>query len=434
MKKITSASIPFLVLFVLFPMGINSSPQQEVVMRIREGMPVIPVAVPQFITKNNSSELTSAASILREVIISDLEYSRVFKPLHEDYYKYIDPLNPEDINFKNWESIEAKLLLSGEVTQSEDGSLLFEAKTYDVKSARFIKGKKYQSDPSLLRLVGHKVSNEFMILYGEPPIFTTKIVFVSNRNGNDELYMMDYDGHNQTRLTFNKSRDYMPAWSADGRTIAYTAYDGQKAALYLFNPFEGQRTLVMDKGTSFGADFSYDGKKMAFCSTEDESNSEIYIADTNGKNIRRLTYNNAIDTAPSWSPNNREIAFTSDRLGSPQIYIMDAEGSNVRRRSFGGNYHDAPAWAPTGDRIVYVSRVAAVFDLYVLNLRTDRIIKLTEGYSRNESPSWSPDGRHIIFSSNRTGTIQIYSIDYDGSHLRRLTSNGENKLPNWSRK
>lgn len=426
------------IILILLLLGILSvSPlysQQEVVMRIREGMPIIPVAVPEVITSTDSPELSSAASTIREVIISDLKYSRVFSPLPEDYYKWIDPLDPENINFKDWESIQAKLLLSSGISQNTDGSFLYEAKIYDVKSARFIKGKKYQSDKSLLRLLAHRISNEFMGIYGEPPIFTTKIVFVSNRNGNDELYMMDYDGHNQTRLTFNKTRDYMPAWSTDGKTIAYTAYNNQKAALYLFNPFEGTRTMVTDHGTSFGTDFSYDGKKLAFCSTEDESNSEIYVCDSNGKNIKRLTYNNAIDTAPSWSPNNREIAFTSDRLGSPQIYIMDAEGTNIRRRSFGGNYHDAPAWAPTGDRIVYVSRVAAVFDLYVLNLRTDRIIKLTEGYARNESPSWSPDGRHIVFSSNRIGSIQIYSIDYDGSHLRRLTSKGENKLPNWSRK
>ncbi|MFO7980795.1 MAG: Tol-Pal system beta propeller repeat protein TolB [Candidatus Aminicenantes bacterium] len=426
------------ITLILLLLGILSvSPlysQQEVVMRIREGMPIIPVAVPEMITSTDSPELRSAASTIREVIISDLKYSRVFSPLPEDYYRWIDPLDPENINFKDWESIQAKLLLSSEISQNNDGSLLFEAKIYDVKSARFIKGKKYQSDKSLSRLLAHRISNEFMGIYGEPPIFTTKIVFVSNRNGNDELYMMDYDGHNQTRLTFNNTRDYMPAWSTDGKTIAYTAYNNQKASLYLFNPFEGTRTMVTDHGTSFGPDFSYDGKKLVYCSTEDESNSEIYVCDSNGKNIKRLTYNKAIDTAPSWSPNNREIAFTSDRLGSPQIYIMDAEGTNVRRRSFGGNYHDAPAWAPTGDRIVYVSRVAAVFDLYVLNLRTDRIVKLTEGYARNESPSWSPDGRHIVFSSNRVGSIQIYSIDYDGSHLKRLTSNGENKLPNWSRK
>jgi len=193
--------------------------------------------------------------------------------------------------------------------------------------------------------------------------------------------------------------------------------------------------MVFAQGTCWAPNFSPDGKKLAFCSTENESNSDLYVANSNGSRVKRLSFNKAVDTAPSWSPTSREIAFTSDRGGTPQIYIMDAEGSNIRRCSFGGIYHDGPSWAPTGDRIVYVSRVAAVFDLYVLNLRTDQIIKLTEGYARNESPCWSPDGRHIIFSSNRaSGKIQIYSIHYDGANLKRLTSKGENKLPDWSRK
>jgi TolB protein len=233
-------------------------------------------------------------------------------------------------------------------------------------------------------------------------------------------------------LTFNRIKDYMPAWSADGRAIAYTSYRNGRAGLYILNPYEGTRVEVHNLGTNFSPDFSPNGRRLAFCSTVEEGNSEIYVATSEGKNIRKLTFNKAIDTAPSWSPTNREIAFTSDRGGTPQIYIMDAEGSNVRRVSFGGNYHDGPAWSPTGDRIAYVSRVDQIFDIYVLNLQTNQIIKLTESLARNESPCWSPDGRHIIFSSNRIGNIQIYSVDYDGANLKRLTSKGENKLPDWS--
>jgi TolB protein len=100
--------------------------------------------------------------------------------------------------------------------------------------------------------------------------------------------------------------------------------------------------------------------------------------------------------------------------------------------SFGGNYCDAPAWSPVGDRIVYVSRVENIFDLYVLNLRNNQIIKLTESNARNETPSWSPDGLHIVFASNLSGSSQVYQIDYDGANLRKLTSQGNNKLPDWS--
>lgn len=408
-------------------------PQQEVVISIKEGMPAIPLALPDFMVRSSSPETKAIAQELHKIISDDLKYSRVFQLLPKSYYSYIRPLNPEEIFFKDWESIQANILFVGEVPESEGKKILFEGKIYDVKAGRLIFGKRYQSEKALLRLVAHKMADEIMKIYGERELFTSKIVFISNRDGNDELYMMDYDGHNQTRVTFNKKQDYMPAWSADGKKIAYTSYRNNRAGLYILNPFEGEIIEVVSKGTNFAPTFSPDGKKLAFCSTLEEGNPEIYVATSEGKKIKRLTFNKAIDTAPSWSPTSREIAFTSDRGGTPQIYIMDAEGSNVRRISFGGSYHDAPAWSPAGGRIAYVSRVDQIFDIYALNLRTEQVVKLTESNARNETPSWSPDGRHLVFSSNITGTIQLYTIDYDGFNLRRLTSKGESKLPDWSR-
>ncbi|MDI6845465.1 MAG: Tol-Pal system beta propeller repeat protein TolB [Candidatus Saccharicenans sp.] len=405
-------------------------PQQEIVLTIREGVPAISVALPPFICEPASPEVQEAASTIHQVLTSDLQYSRVFTLVSKEHLSYIRPLNPKEIFFKDWESIQARLLVVGEFTRSENRSV-FEVKIYDVKSQRMILGKRYQVEPGVLRLVAHRVADEMMKLYGEKPIFTTKIVFVSNRDGNDELYMMDYDGASQTRLTFNKWRDYMPAWSPEQRAIVFTSYRAGNPDLYILYPYEGRLVPISTRGTNFAGAFSPDGKKIAFCSTKD-GNAEIYVVNVDGTGLRRLTFNSAIDTAPSWSPTGREIVFTSDRSGTPQIYIMDAEGGNVRKVSFGGNYLDSPAWSPDGERIVFVSRVDNFFDLYLLNLKTNKITKLTETGARNESPSWSPDGRHIVFSSNMSGTIQIYSIDYDGSNLRQLTSDGENKLPNWT--
>lgn len=408
-------------------------PQQEVVLTIKDGMPVIPLAIPKFIAHDSSLKTQTATETLHQVISADLKFSRVFNPLPKSYYSYIRPLNPTRIFFKDWESIQAKWLVVGEISSGEGDDIIFEGRTYDVKAGRLIFGKRYQADKTLLREVAHRMSDEIMKRIGERQIFRSKIVYISKRDGNDELYMMDYDGYNQTRLTYNKIKDYMPAWAADGKRIAYTSYRGDSAGLYILNPYEQARTEVFTKGTNFGAAFSLDGKKLAFCSTVDGGNSEIYVATSDGKNIKRLTFNKAIDTAPSWSPTSREIAFTSDRGGTPQIYIMDAEGSNIRRISFGGNYHDGASWSPAGNSIAYVARVDQIFDIYIQDLRTNQIIKLTESNARNESPCWSPDGRHLIFSSNRIGTIQLYSIDYDGTNLKRLTSKGENKLPDWSR-
>jgi TolB protein len=408
--------------------------QQEVYITLKEGVPAISLALPGFIPRNPSARAREASAELHQVVSDDLNYSRIFSLLPKKYYDYIRPLDANNIFFKDWESIQANILFVGEVTDGEGENIIFEGKLHDVKGARFISGKRYQAPQNLCRLAAHRMADEIVkVLSGEKPIFTSKIVFVSDRDGNDELYMMDYDGQNQTRLTFNTIRDYMPAWSPDGKRIAYTSYKNLNAGLYMLDLEAGKVSPVSTRGTNYSPSFSPDGKKLAFCSTMD-GNTEIYVANADGKNIKRLTFNEAIDSSPSWSPTSREITFISDRsgLGQPQVYIMDAEGSNVRRVSFGGTYHDAPAWSPTGDRIVYVSRVENIFDLYVLNLRKNQIVKLTESNARNESPSWSSDGRHIVFTSNLSGLLQLYAIDYDGANLRRLTSKGNNKLADWS--
>jgi TolB protein len=425
-----------LIVLIFLWLGLSSLlfSQQEVYITLKEGVPAISLALPNFIPRSPSVKARDAAAEIHQVLSADLDYSRIFSLLPRKYYDYIRPLDPGNIFFKDWESIQANILFVGEITDGQGDDVVFEGKLYDIKGARFISGKRYQVPKNLYRLAAHRMADEIVkTLSGEKPIFTSKIVCVSDRDGNDELYMMDYDGQNQTRLTFNALRDYMPTWSPDGKTIAYTSYKNLNAGLYLLNLEAGKVTPVSTRGTNFSASFSPDGKKLAFCSTMD-GNTEIYVANSDGKNIRRLTFNEAIDSSPSWSPTSREIAFVSDRSGQgqPQIYIMDAEGSNVRRISFGGSYHDAPAWSPSGDRIAYVSRVENIFDLYVLNLRNNQIIKLTESNARNESPSWSPDGRHIVFTSNLGGSLQLYAIDFDGANLRRLTSQGNNKLPDWS--
>ncbi|MGB9764662.1 MAG: Tol-Pal system beta propeller repeat protein TolB [Candidatus Saccharicenans sp.] len=419
-----------ILLLALFLLSIPTFSQQEVVLTIKEGVPAISIALPSFILDSSSPEVKQAAETIHEVLKADLNYSRIFQLVPQEHLNYIRPLNPKEIFFKDWDSIQARILVAGEVSQSQN-KIIFEAKVYDIKSERMILGKRFQTDPEVFRLVAHRLADELLKLFGEKPFFTTKIVFVSNRDGNDELYMMDYDGANQTRLTFNKWRDYMPAWSPDQRAIVFTSYRAGNPDLYILYPYEGKMVPVSTKGTNFSGAFSPDGKKLAFCSTRD-GNAEIYVANADGTNIRRITFNSAIDTAPSWSPTGREIAFTSDRTGSPQIYIMDSEGGNVRKVSFGGDYLDSPAWSPDGERIAFVSRVNNFFDIYILNLKTNQITKLTETNARNESPSWSLDGRHLVFSSNLSGSIQIYSIDYDGTNLRCLTSKGENKLPNWT--
>jgi len=419
---------------VLLAAALLGPAQQDIWILIDGGRPAYAFALPAFVAADEASR--AAAEEAHRIFEADIQYTRIFQLLPKTYYSYIRALDPKAIRFKEWESIQASLLFVGVLAESAGGDVTFEGRLLDVKSERQIVGKRYQAKKSDLRYMIHRMADEIMKAYGEKPVFTSKIAFVSNRDGNDEIYFMDYDGARQERFTFNAVRDYMPAFAPGGQRLAYTSYRGLVPGLYIDDIYENKRTTVAARGTSYAPSFSADGKKLAFSSSMD-GNAEIYVAEietnpTRVGRIRRLTYNPAVDTAPAWSPNGREIVFTSDRGGTAQIYVMDAEGANSRRISFGANHHDSPAWSPNGDKIVYVARVDNVFDLYLYHVQSNQVRKLTESNARNESPAWSPDGRHVVFTSNMKGSLQIFAIDADGQNLRQLTTAGENKLPDWS--
>ena len=148
--------------------------QQEVVLKISEGMPMIPLALPEFIVRGASPAAQAAALEIRQALSDDVKYTRIFQLLPKEYYGYIRPLDPDKIFFKDWDSIQARLLVTGEVRE-DGGRIVFDGKIYDVKSERFIVGKRYQAEKNGLRLVAHKMADELLKLHGEKPIFTTKI-------------------------------------------------------------------------------------------------------------------------------------------------------------------------------------------------------------------------------------------------------------------
>ena len=408
--------------------------REEVIkIRISEGMPMIPLALPDFHLREASIPDETIKKEIYRVLWNDLEYSRVFKLVPKEYYSYIQGFDPKNIRFKDWESIQANILISGGVEVSAEDRIVFEMKVYDVRSEKFIFGRNFGGKKEFTRLIAHRAADEMMKYFGEKPIFTSKVVFISDRDGNNEIYMMDFDGERVRRVTFNEDLDILPTWSADGEKILYTSYRKNNPDLYMFHLYTGKTDLIATKQANYAADWCLVGDKIAYTSTK-SGNAEIYIKDMESGKEKQVTFNPAIDTTPYWSPSGDEIVFTSQRSGTPQIYIMDADGTNVRRITHDGSYYDSPAWSPDGTRIAYVARIESRFDVYVYNLKDNTVMKLTEQSGRNENPTWSPDGRHLIFASNRSGTYQLYTIDYDGANIRQLTSGGENKMPEWQKK
>ena len=294
--------------------------------------------------------------------------------------------------------------------------------------------KLYRSPKTALTRTAHMLSNEIVkVLNGRPSVFLSQIAYASNRSGNWEIWLMDWDGANPRKITNHGALSILPSWSPDNERMVYTSFVRGTSDMYIINRRGGGRVRVNSGlGLNTSATFSPVSNEIAFVGSVN-GNPDIYVIRDDGSDRRRLTTTGSVESTPEWSPNGRQISFTSGRSGSPQIYIMDAEGANVRRISFDGNWNDDATWSPDGEKIAYTSRVNGRFQIRVANLITNQS-RIVAGEGSNEQPTWSPDGQWIAFQSNRSGRWQVYRMRVDGTDLLQLTFDGENKEPDWSKK
>jgi Tol biopolymer transport system component len=223
-----------------------------------------------------------------------------------------------------------------------------------------------------------------------------KIAFVSDRDGNQEIYVMNSDGTNQINLTNNSGHDRNPSWSPDG-------------------------------------------SKIAFVSRRD-GNSEIYVMNADGTNQTRLTNDMENECEPSWSPDGSKIAFRSNPGGNLEIYVMNSDGTNqinltnyIGTNYMGNDYE--PSWSPDGSKIAFYStrHGHGNEEIYIMNSDGTNQTRLTNNPACDWQPSWSPDGSKIAFVSRRDGNSEIYVMNADGTNQRNLTNNpADDGEPSWS--
>jgi TolB protein len=326
----------------------------------------------------------------------------------------------------------AQFVLKMEMTQ-EGQDFVLKARLIDTTGATQF-GKRYLGTGAALTEIAHMLASDLVrTLNGKPGIFRSRIAFASNRTGNFEIWLMDWDGANQRQITRHNALSILPSWSADDQRMVYTSFARGTSDMYIISRLGGARTRVptgLNLNTS--ATFSPVSNDIAFVGSV-AGNPDIYLIKDDATNLRRLTSTNSIESTPEWSPNGRQISFTSGRSGTPQIYVMDAEGSSVRRISFESEWNDDATWSPDGERIAYTSRVNGRFQIRIHNVITGEN-HIVAGERSNEQPTWSPDGKWLAFQSNRSGVWQVYRMRLDGSDIMQLTFDGENKDPDWSKK
>ncbi|MCE2403896.1 MAG: PD40 domain-containing protein [Dehalococcoidia bacterium] len=311
---------------------------------------------------------------------------------------------------------------------------------------------------------------------GEDP----KLAFVSDRDGNPEIYTVNVDGSEQTRLTVNNAVDSRPLWSPDRKWVAFVSEEsgdpeinrlqvGPDEAkpqrlthspgddhMHWWSPDGSRIAFISDRSGQpevyvIGADgsktgitritsgefaelrldgWSSDGRWLAFVPNTSEEGPGIMIRNPDGVNLMRLTSFQDYDAR--WSPDNRKIVYTSERDGNQEIYVMNSDGSSQTRLTHNDSPDHSPSWSPDGLKIAFVSERDGNQEIYVMKADGAGVTRYTANDAVDESPVWSPDGKKLAFVSYIYNTGEIFVMNIADRNQTRLTNNNANDTdPVW---
>jgi Tol biopolymer transport system component len=249
-----------------------------------------------------------------------------------------------------------------------------------------------------------------------------------------EIFVMSPNGKNKRQLSDNGQNDFFPAWSPDGKWIAFESSSATDVDVWVMS-LDGtvSTNISNDPGVANrGPAWSPDGTKIAYWRQHFDGTSGIWVMDADGSNQQRLTTDAHVDSYPAWSPDGRWISFVSLRDGNAELYVVSPDGSpEIRLTETPTIQEGNPNWSPDGTRLAFDACSSATwpcpgttpnYEIFTVNLDGTRLRRLTNVAGLDFNPAWSPDGTQIVFRSDRTGFTHIWKMRADGSRPIQLTT------------
>jgi TolB protein len=278
---------------------------------------------------------------------------------------------------------------------------------------------------------------------GEP---SPGIAFVSERDDNKEIYLIQPDGSGLTRLTDDPDIDADPTWSPDGRQIAFRSRRDATTDIFIMNTDGSQQTnMIRDPAGSLFDEFypawSPDGETLALITDRFEfggcSGHTVALMPVSGgmENIQHIDTVTGNQRSVVWSPDGQSLAFSNscNQNDIVSLYLWHRKTSEIQRLTTDRSQNIYPSWSHDGRFLAFTSTRDGNAEIYKLELATGTLTNLTNHPARDIFPTWSSDDSHIAFTSDRTGNDEIFVMSADGSNLRKLTNHPRRDFhPAWS--